>query len=262
MNELDERLLSALIDGEADDGELRGLLGPVNVDSPPSGSLLRRAAILRALRDSVRRNAIQYQAPARLRATVERIVREQGRSPSSASWGAAWLRPWPLRFALPAFFAAVVLSSAVTLLALRPAESAGLESQVVSAHLRTLMSPNPVQVASSDQHTVKPWFGGRLDYTLPVADLKDEGFTLVGGGIEVFDGKPAGALLYQHRKHLIDLYVLPADRYARFSALGGLQRNGFNIATYVEGAFGYVAVSDLNATDLGKLPRLLAKAAQ
>jgi anti-sigma factor RsiW len=262
MNELDERLLSALIDGEADEGELRGLLGPVNVDSPPSGSLLRRAAILRALRDSVRRSAAQYQAPAGLRATVERIVREQGRAPGGAGSARSWLRPWPLRFALPALCAAVVLSSAVTLLALRPAADDVLEGELVSAHLRTLMSPSPVQVASSDQHTVKPWFGGRLNYTLPVADLKDQGFALVGGSIEVFGGKPVGALLFQHRKHLIDVYVMPSDQYVRFAPLAGAQRNGFNIVTHAEGGFGYVAVSDLNAADLGKLPGLLAKAAQ
>ena len=244
MNEMDERLLlSALVDGE-----------PMKVGSPPPPSLLRRAAILRALRDAVRRSAARYRAPAGLHATVERIVREHG--------PARRRRSWSLPFALAGACAAAVLSSALTLLALRPAADDALSTQVVSAHLRTLMSPNPVQVASSDQHTVKPWFAGRLTYTLPVADLKDQGFALLGGGIEVFEGKPVGALLYQHRKHRIDVYVLPAEQYARFASLDGTQRNGFNLVAYTESGFGYLAVSDLNAEELRRLPVLLSRAAQ
>ena len=256
MNERDERLMSALVDGEADEGELRGLLGPVDAASPLSASLLRRHAILRSLSGAIRRSAVRYEAPAQLRASVMRMTRVQARS---ANLPSIW-HSWAARFAVPVL-ATALLSSTATVLLTRNADADMFEAQLASAHLRTLITPNPVDVASSDQHTVKPWFAGKLKYAPPVEDFSAQGFSLTGGRIEVFGGEPVSALLYQSKKHLINLYVLPASQGRSIKAPGSTQRNGFNIVTYADQAFTYIAISDLNAAELGLLLRLASKSA-
>ena len=256
MNERDERLLSALVDGEADEGELRGLIGPVDAASPLSGSLLRRHAILRSLSSAIRRSAVRYEAPPQLRASVMRMTRVQAQS---ANLPSIW-HSWAARFAVPVL-ATALLSSTATVLLTRNADADRFEAQLASAHLRTLITPNPVDVASSDKHTVKPWFAGKLKYAPPVEDFSAQGFSLTGGRIEVFGGEPVSALLYQSKKHLINLYVLPASQGRSIKAPGSTQRNGFNIVTYADQAFTYIAISDLNAAELSLLLRLASKSA-
>lgn len=256
MNERDERLLSALVDGEADEGELRGLLGPVDAASPLSGSLLRRHAILRSLSSAIRRSAVRYEAPAHLRASVVRMTRAQAQSVDQPPTWHSWLA----RFAVPVL-ASALISSTATVLLTRNADADIFEAQLASAHLRTLITPNPVDVASSDQHTVKPWFAGKIRYAPPVEDFSAQGFSLMGGRIEVFGGEPVSALLYQYKKHLINLYVLPASQSRSIGASGSTQRNGFNIVTHADREFTYIAISDLNAAELSLLPQLVAKAA-
>lgn len=259
MNERDERLLSALVDGEADEGELRGLLGPVDAASPLSASLLRRHAILRSLSGAIRRSAVRYEAPAQLRASVMRMTRMTRAQAQSANLSSVWYS-WVARFAVPVL-ATALISSTATVLLTRNADADMFEAQLASAHLRTLITPNPVDVASSDQHTVKPWFAGKLKYAPPVEDFSAQGFSLTGGRIEVFGGEPVSALLYQSKKHLINLYVLPASQGRSIKAPGSTQRNGFNIVTYADQAFTYIAISDLNAAELGLLLRLASKSA-
>ena len=256
MNERDERLLSALVDGEADEGELRGLLGPVDAASPLSASLLRRHAILRSLSGVIRRSAVRYEAPAQLRASVMRMTRAQAQS---ANLSSVWYS-WVARFAVPVL-ATALISSTATVLLTRNADADMFEAQLASAHLRTLITPNPVDVASSDQHTVKPWFAGKLKYAPPVEDFSAQGFSLTGGRIEVFGGEPVSAVLYLSMKHLINLYVLPASQGRAIKAPGSTQRNGFNIVTYADQAFTYIAISDLNAAELSLLLRLASKSA-
>ena len=252
MNEKDERLLSALVDGEAGESELRGLLGPVDAASPLSGSLLRRHAILRALSSAIHRSAVHYTVPASLRASVTRIARARAKPwPPIWSW-------WAARFAMPVL-ATALLSSTATVLFTRNADRDAFEAQLSSAHLRTLMSAHPVDVASSDQHTVKPWFAGKLKYAPPVEDFSAQGFTLVGGRIEVFGGEPVSALLYQYKKHLINLYVLPASQSGSMKPAHGVQRSGFNIVTQTDNQFSYIAISDLKVQELNLLTQLALK---
>ena len=252
MNERDKHLLSALVDGEADDGELRGLLGPVDASSRLSDSLLHRHAILRTLSSAIRRSAVRYQAPAHLRASVMRMTAT--RAPERRS---VW-NSWAARFAVPVL-ATALLSSTVTVLLTRSAESDSFEAQLASAHLRTLITPNPVDVTSSDQHTVKPWFAGKINYAPPVEDFSAQGFALMGGRIEVFGGEPVSALLYQYKKHMINLYVLPARLGRALTSTGSTQRNGFNIVTQADREFVYIAISDLNPAELNLLPQLITK---
>jgi anti-sigma factor RsiW len=254
MNEKDERLLSALIDGEADDGELRGLLGPVDAGAPLSGSLLRRHATLRALSEATREKARRYNAPLRLKMLPEKIG--AGKPARAAGWFTGFFRP---RMA-GAILCTALLSVTATSLVLRSSGNDTLEAELVSMQLRSLMSANPIDVVSSDSHTVKPWFNGRIKYSPPVEDFAAQGFPLAGGRLEVIASEPVSALVYRHKQHLINLYVLPSRLGTRYAALKTTQRDGFNIISREQGGFVYVGVSDLNNTELGELMQLAVNA--
>ena len=172
------------------------------------------------------------------------------------------VRPgWRERFATltrihPAFAGAgglamgVALTLAVMLIAPRLAPDGPLPDELVAAHVRALQVGPLYEVASSDRHTVKPWFQGRLDYAPTVLDapaLREQGFTLLGGRVQAVQGRPTAVLAYQVRLHKIDLYQWPGER-------GGtpetLQRRGFNLVRWSDGAMQFWAVSDVDGAEL------------
>jgi anti-sigma factor RsiW len=123
-----------------------------------------------------------------------------------------------------------------------------LTDDVVAAHVRSMLNEQPVQVASADTHTVRPWFAGRIAYSPPVKDLGAQGFPLIGGRVDYIAEKTVAALVYGRRKHRITLFVVPADQVA---AMANFQaRNGYNIVTWRDAAFAYIAASDLNSAEL------------
>ena len=126
---------------------------------------------------------------------------------------------------------------------------------LVSDHIRALMAPEPVDVVSSDRHTVKPWFNGRITASPRVVDLTKEDFTLIGGRIEVVDHAPVSTLVYRRAKHLISLTAVPAE--SRF-ALERTPRavNGYNIVHWAEKGVSYWAISDLEAKELEEFAHL------
>ena len=122
---------------------------------------------------------------------------------------------------------------------------------MVSAHLRSLQAQHLIDVQSGDQHTVKPWFNGRLDVAPPVADLGAQGFTLLGGRVDYVDAKPAAAIVYRRRVHVINLFCAPAPGAAdRRAATDSLQ--GFNVRHWRQNGIDLWAVSDINAEELGE----------
>ena len=120
---------------------------------------------------------------------------------------------------------------------------------LVSDHIRALMAPEPVDVISSDRHTVKPWFNGRITASPRVVDLTKEDFTLIGGRIEVVERDPVSTLVYRRAKHLISLTAVPAE--SRF-ALERTPRavNGYNIVHWIENGMSYWAISDVEPKEL------------
>jgi len=152
---------------------------------------------------------------------------------------------------------AAFLGSGATWLVLSPGP--GDADMIVGNHLRALMAQQPVDVGSSDQHTVKPWFSGRIPEAPRVVDLSSEGFPLVGGRIDVVGRTPVPTLVYRHRQHLISLSALPLGRAA---PIPPEQIAGYNIVSWTENGLAYWAVSDLAAADLNAFAKAFRTAGQ
>jgi anti-sigma factor RsiW len=135
-------------------------------------------------------------------------------------------------------------------------ETSRLEQEVLAAHVRALLQDSPIQVASTDAHTVKPWFSGRVDFAPDVKDLAAEGFPLIGGRLDYVGGRRVGAVVYRRRLHTINVFMWPSTSPGD-AAPRLVTRNGYNLLGWSRGGVAYWAVSDLNAGDLGQLQGLL-----
>ena len=133
-----------------------------------------------------------------------------------------------------------------------------LAQEVVSSHVRSMMLNHLVDVPSSDQHTVKPWFNGKLDFAPDVKDFADQGFPLVGGRLDYIDNRTVAALIYQRRKHAINLFIWPAPELNNQSAQQS-SINGYNVIRWTKSGMRYWAVSDVNSTDLSEFATLMSR---
>ncbi len=131
----------------------------------------------------------------------------------------------------------------------RPGADQLLATQLIASHVRSLMANHLSDVASSDQHTVKPWLDAKLDFAPPVVDLSSEGFPLVGGRLDYLDNRPVAALVYQRRKHFINLFVWTGERGAARPTMA-MSHQGYQLLHWADPDFNYWAVSDVNANDL------------
>jgi anti-sigma factor RsiW len=203
-------LLHPYFDGELDEGTAAS----VKAHLSECAECNKELAALQALREATKRAVPRYTAPESLRQRLAQssvrpstadLVRSRGRSVLQSRW-----------LALAASLVLVAgLSSAVTRAVLEPDGAAGsqdlLTRDLVSSHLRALAAPNPIDVASSDRHTVKPWFAGRVEVSPPTVDLSQQGFPLVGGRVDYVGSRRVAVLVYKHAQHYIDVYVLPED---------------------------------------------------
>jgi anti-sigma factor RsiW len=234
-------LLHPFADGELD------LVRSLAVERHQEACLACAAALkeLQALRGALAEPALYHRAPAALRDRVRASLRPAGRARAAA-------RPFPWRWLAVA--ASLAFVTTLTWAALRglpwPSADERVAQEVVASHVRALMLPGrDVDVASSDQHTVKPWFSGRLTFSPPVKKLEGEGFDLVGGRLDYLDQQKVAALVYKRRSHVINLFVWPAaDRSARPPRR--LTTQGYHVISWSEGDLTYWAVSDLNEAEL------------
>jgi anti-sigma factor RsiW len=126
----------------------------------------------------------------------------------------------------------------------------GLLREAVADHVRSLQGDHLMDVVSTDQHTVKPWFIGKLDFSPPVVDLADAGFPLVGGRLEHLDGRAAAALVFKRRQHAINLFVWPADGGGVPAPRGS--GSGYNVTAWSRNGLNFLAVSEIPAAELGQ----------
>jgi anti-sigma factor RsiW len=132
-----------------------------------------------------------------------------------------------------------------------------LSAQIVDAHLRSLQPGHLSDVISTDQHTVKPWFDGKLDFAPPVQDFANDGFPLQGGRLDVVGGRTVAALIYGRRKHFVSVFIWPAPEKDTSARTGSQQ--GYNWITWQKGGMEFYAVSDAAPPDLTQLQRLLSQ---
>ena len=134
------------------------------------------------------------------------------------------------------------------------------EREVVSSHVRSLMASHLTDVASTDQHTVKPWFAGRLDFSPPVSDLSASGYPLIGGRLDYVRGRPVAALVYQRHKHWINVFTWPEER-AGNSGPAVNTRQGYHVIHETRAGTAFWIVSDVNPRELSEFTRLLIASA-
>jgi anti-sigma factor RsiW len=160
-------------------------------------------------------------------------------------WDTSW--NW-LALAAAIIFAAIITFNLVPRLQ-RPGADQLLATQLIASHVRSLMANHLTDVASSDQHTVKPWLDTKLDFAPAVPELSGKGFPLVGGRLDYLDNRPVAALIYQRRKHFINLFVWPTESNAA-KATKTISRQGYHLLHWVDADFNYWAVSDVSDSDL------------
>ena len=240
-----EILLHALIDGELDAGHARAVEDHI-------AGCPRCAAQLRAYREMSKAVAgadLRYAAPPELRRRIEASL-PQARVPNRR----AVLRG----FAMGSAVSAIAATGLVAII-LRSDDEARIESEVVSAHLRSLQAGHLTDVLSTDQHTVKPWFNGRLDFSPPVYDFAAQGYPLLGGRLDYVDGRTVAALAYGRRQHLINVFLWPAAR-GPSGAPRTRDRQGYHLLPWATKDYAYWVVSDLGTAELHDFARLVQQA--
>ena len=209
------------------------------------------------LSSQIREHATRHAAPDALRAGIRTQIAlaEAGRAAPPAPAEPARRRwrgfSWPT--ACVSFALGLACALFVPPLAQRLDLSEPLDAELVADHVRALQIGPLTEVASSDRHTVKPWFQGRLDYAPPVFDLAADGFPLAGGRTERVRGSTVAALAYARNRHVIDVFVWPSG--AKTAPLRSVHR-GFNVLHWADGAMQYWAVSDLEPTELARFAQL------
>jgi anti-sigma factor RsiW len=194
-----------------------------------------------ALRELVREKLPPFVPPPHLATRIRAQLREERVAVPSRSF---WWPAWSFAGALAGLCLAALVGYQW---GNHHAQAAQFSDEVVSSHLRAMMTDHLTDVVSSDRHTVKPWLSGKLDFSPPVADLAADGFPLLGARLERFGGQTTAALVYQRHKHFVTVYVWPAKAALPFTEASQL---GYQMCAWRQGGMNFVAVSDITESDL------------
>ncbi len=220
-------------------------------------------AAIRALGHALRAQAPYHRAPATLRARIAAALPPVTAPPAPAGEHAAgrlvgWGMPAWANAGM-ALVSACALALAAMLWLQRPGPEATLEPQIVASHVRALLSGHPIDVVSTDQHTVKPWFNGRLDYAPPVVNLAAQGFPLAGGRVDYVDGRRVAVLTYHAGGHPIDVYLIPTAASGAAPAQSRLD-DGYALAHWTADGLRYWAITDAEPAVLAHFVQALRAA--
>jgi len=222
-------------------------------DCPECRRRLEARESLHALLDQPQ---LRFAVPESLRAKV--LAALPAASPDVKPWFQRRLvSPW---FSVPlALAAALVVVLGLAFFheggLLGPSQDRTIVAQVISSHVRSLLATHLLDVPSTDQHTVKPWFAGKLEFSPPVQDFAERGFSLIGGRLDYVDGREVAALVYRRNQHLINLFIWPSAA-GPTAPVQTFAENGYNAVHWDQGGFSFWAVSDVRTEDLRALAAL------
>ena len=232
-----EILLHALLDGELDAGHARD--AEAHLEGCPRCGAQFRA--YREMQQAMSAAQWRYTAPMSLRRRIDMTLPS---APQRTSSRRSVLKGFVMGTAL-----STALAASLVITVIRTDQDQRVLGEVTSAHVRSLQGDHLTDVQTSDQHTVKPWFNGKLDISPPVVDLTAQGFRLIGGRLDYVDGKAAASIVYLRRKHVINLFVAQAagseDQKEKLQTM-----QGFNIERWTARGLDFFAISDLNAEEL------------
>jgi anti-sigma factor RsiW len=249
-------LIHGYLDGELD------LLSTLRLEAhlPECASCAQTYGSHRALRSAMSRGELYFKPPNELAGRIHVALQEanaERHAPLSV-----WKVPKPMRWRI--WWPSISMAASAVLVAIvawrlgsvasRPSPEDLLAQSVVGSHVRSLMANHLTDVLSSDQHTVKPWFDGKVDFSPPVKDLSGDGFPLVGGRLDYLEDRPVAALVYQRRKHFINLFIWPSAENSRKKTV---MRQGYNLFHWTQSGMTYWAVSDLNSNELQEFVQLV-----
>lgn len=203
------------------------------------------------IRQSLKTESLYFKAPPELEKRIQRSLRQAAKAEAPVRWlSGSWFK-----MAAPLALAALVVLMIVPYFA-GPSSDELLTQEVVASHIRSLMLNHLADVPSTDEHTVKPWFNGKLDFSPPVADPANEGFPLIGGRLDYLNNRPVAALIYRHDKHIINVFVWPASD-GRQLAQTTKSQQGYNVIRWTGSGMNFWVVSDLEGSQLAKFSELL-----
>jgi len=238
-------LVHAYLDGELDPANALSVAQQMGQEPALAAEAERVKELQKLIHDRLPRE----EAPPGLRARIESSIGATERARTTPSWMQSWRA-----LAASVLLAAAVASGATWVVTDSQRQPTQVAELLVSDHIRALMAPEPVDVVSSDRHTVKPWFNGRIPNSPRVVDLAKDDFQLIGGRVDVLGRTPVSTLVYRRAKHLISLTAVPIDGKL---ALGGpASVDGYNIVGWVENGTSYWAVSDLETKQLEMFAQL------
>ena len=232
-----EELLSGFYDRELDAAQTDLVAGHLKLCAECAASIESMADLTRRAR------GLHFESPAYLEGRVRSALRSELRAPPSER-NYYWLA---------ALAAALVLAAGLLWIGVglvhRNSTQTQIADAVVSSHIRSLLATHLLDVPSTDRHTVKPWFDGKLDFSPDVKDLTADGFPLTGGRLDYLDGRQVAALIFHRRLHVINLFLWPsADAASNPTAVAS--RNGYNVVHWSTGAMTFWAVADVPENEL------------
>ena len=245
--ENDELQLNAYCDGELDSASASEFERRIASNESLKTEYDRLTSLLRAVR-----SLPDFEVPSNLQARIQSQLRAEHQS----NIAVLRRRAWSLQGLAAAALFGAVTSASVTMTIQRFGQGKDVAGQVVSSHMRGLLAPRPFDIASSDRHTVKPWFTARLPASPQVPDLTAHGFALLGGRVDVVDYDPVPTIVYRQGAHTISLTTLRSEGKLPEQAVAG-----YNVRSWSDASFTYVAVSDLPGADLAAFERAFSTAA-